>query len=214
MTLAEVAERLNARNAPMRQGPVLPPLLLMSDPFRLPDPARAAEGLPRGSGIILREPDAEVRRRRAEALLPFARARGLILLIGNDPALAFALGAHGVHFSEARLSEALGARRRPDWLLTGAAHSLAALRQAARAGLDAALLSPVFPTASHPDARPLGPFLFAKLVRRAALPVYALGGLTSRNAALLLASGAVGLAGIEGLSARQTERSLEPPLAR
>jgi thiamine monophosphate synthase len=40
---------------------------------------------------------------------------------------------------------------------------------------------------------------FAALVRRAGLPVYALGGVTPQNAPRLLSSGAAGLAMVEGL---------------
>ncbi len=44
------------------------------------------------------------------------------------------------------------------------------------------LLSPVFPTRSHPDARTLGPTRFRLLARRANMPVIALGGMDQRGA--------------------------------
>ena len=73
------------------------------------------------------------------------------------------------------------------------------LRAAASAGADAALLAPVFATASHPDARALGPHRFAALSRQSRLPVYALGGIDRDRAQLLQGTGAVGIAGIGGL---------------
>ena len=63
-------------------------------------------------------------------------------------------------------------------------------------GADAALLSPVFATASHPDERPLGLEGFNLLAAQAGLPVYALGGINANNAARLLSGRAVGIAAI------------------
>ncbi|MFP6690036.1 MAG: thiamine phosphate synthase, partial [Alphaproteobacteria bacterium] len=82
------------------------------------------------------------------------------------------------------------------WLITVAAHSRAALHHAAMCGADAALLSPVFATESHPERRPLGPEGFNLLAARAALPVYALGGIDRHNAARLLCGRAAGIAAI------------------
>ena len=173
----------------------------MTDPERLPDPEAAARRLPPGSGVILRAYRDPERTRLAEALADTARHQRLTLLISNDAALARKVGAGGVHLSEAELDKAPFIRREHDGLITGAAHSLAALETAARAGVDAALLSPVFETASHPDRVPLGLHGFAALSTRARLPVYALGGITARNASRLLATKAIGIAGIGALSA-------------
>jgi len=46
-------------------------------------------------------------------------------------------------------------------------------------------MSPVFATASHKQTRPLTPVRAAFIAAHAPVPVYALGGVTSRNAALL-----------------------------
>lgn len=183
-------------------GRALPPLLLVTDPARTPEPWRAAARLPAGAGIVFRAfgaPDAiETGRRLAEA----AEARGLTLLVGADPDLAEAVGAHGLHLPERRLSQGPALRAsRPGWLLTGAAHSGEALARAAAAGLDAALLSPVFASASPSAGAPLGPARFAELARAAALPVYALGGVTAGTAPALAGSGACGIAAAEGVIA-------------
>ena len=90
--------------------------------------------------------------------------------------------------------------RGPRWL-TAAAHGRAGLVRAARAGARAALLSPVFPTASHPGAPTLGPVRFAGLVRASPLPVYALGGIDARRARRLAGTGACGLAGVGAFAA-------------
>ena len=73
--------------------------------------------------------------------------------------------------------------RHPDWIITSSAHSLRALMHVAH--LDAIFLSPVFATASHRGAQPLTPVRAAFIAAQAQVPVYALGGVTARNAVLL-----------------------------
>ncbi len=89
--------------------------------------------------------------------------------------------------------------RRPGWILTGAAHDARALKRAQRAGLDAALMSPVFSSRSPSAHGQLGAVRFASLARGAGLPVYALGGVNGRTAPRLLSTGAAGLAAVDGL---------------
>ena len=193
MKLAELAKRLNSENA---AGLGLPPLLLITDAQRLPDQAGAAELLPSGSAVLLRDYDMVARDALAYRLAEVARRRGLKLLIAGDAALAIRVGAAGIHLPEARAGEARRWRHRRHWLITVAVHSRQALRQAAMCGADAALLSPVFATASHPDERPLGLEGFNLLAAQAGLPVYALGGINANNAARLLSGRAVGIAAI------------------
>jgi thiamine-phosphate pyrophosphorylase len=150
--------------------------------------------------VLLRDYDAPERAALAEALRVATRRHGLLLLVGGDWRLAARVDADGLHLPEwqARTGYRFD-RARPGWLITAAAHSRAALIAAARAGADAALLSPVFPTRSHPVARPLGPVRFAALAHGAPLPVYALGGIDARARRRLNACGMTGFAGISGL---------------
>jgi thiamine-phosphate pyrophosphorylase len=116
--------------------------------------------------------------------------------IAGDPALA--READGLHLPEARAREAAHWRvRRPDWIITASAHSLRALT--ASPHLDAVFLAPVFATASHPGAPALTPVRAALIAAQSPVPVYALGGVTARNAALLAPSFS-GIAAITGLS--------------
>ena len=176
----------------------LPSLFFVTDPNRTPDPAAIAAGLPRGCGVIYRAFGRADALPVGRALAAVARARGLVLLVGADEALAAALGADGLHLPERDLHRARAIRaRRPAWLVTGAAHGAAALRRGR--GLDALLLSPVFDSRSPSAGPALGPTRFATLVRGAAAPVYALGGVNGATAPRLLASGAAGLAAVDGL---------------
>ena len=179
MTLANPARRRK-----------FPALILVTDPVRLPDPRALMERLPRGAGVLLRpygQPEAEGLARRLAAT---ARRRGLVLLVaGADWRLAAKVGAAGVHLPEAvARGHCLAGLRL--WLKRGrllsiAAHSRAGLARAARLGADAALLSPVFPTASHPGAPTIGATRFALWARDARVPVVALGGIDRRSARTL-----------------------------
>jgi thiamine-phosphate pyrophosphorylase len=154
------------------------PLVMMTDD-RAADWARAARRLPYGSVVVVRARDAARRRHLADQLKGLAR-----LLIADDPDLAAQLGAAGLHLPERRMREASHWRARfPDWIITSSAHSLRALMGAGM--LDAVFLSPVFATSSHNRARPLTPVRAAFIATQSPVPVYALGGINGRNAALL-----------------------------
>ena len=199
-TLWRVAATLNRRAAQGNaRATALPSMFFVTDPGRTPDPLAIAGRLPRGAGVIYRAFGAADALETALALRRLAERRGLILLIGADGWLAQRCGAHGVHLPERDLH--LGPRlaaRRPDWLITGAAHSARALHAAGRAGLDAALVSSVFPSNSPSAKAELTPIRLARLTGQARLPVYALGGVSAATAARLIGTGVAGLAAVEG----------------
>ena len=190
-----------AARRPRGKGARVPALLFVTDPDRTPDPAAAADTLPRGAGVVFRgfgRPDAEAKLR---ALAAVARRRRLVLLVGADAGLARRVGADGVHLPERLVHLAPRLRRaRPGWILTGAAHGERALRRAARFGLDAVLLSPVFPSRSPSAGTPLGLVRLARLAGGTTLPVVALGGVDGRTARGLARAGAAGIAAVEALA--------------
>ena len=175
----------------------------MTDETRPQDPVTAARNLPRGCAIIVRHRDNASRALLALRLQAIAQSRDLLLLISQDCELAIKIGAHGLHLPESRARDAAHWKAlRPQWLITAAAHSAAALASAARAGAAAALLAPVFPTRSHPDRSTLGVVRARLIARSAPLPVYALGGVNAATVLRLLESGFAGIAAIEALSQR------------
>ncbi|MEO5374433.1 MAG: thiamine phosphate synthase [Alphaproteobacteria bacterium] len=203
MTLADIARILNSR---ARRGRGLPALLLLTDDARGPDPEQATARLPRGCGVVLRSyglPESQ-RLALARRLATLCRRRGLRLLIAGDVGLAVAVGADGIHLPEGMarhgvLAPLLGWRRRRRGLLSVAAHGPAALWRAGALGADCALLSPVFPTSSHPGAPTIGTVRFAGWCRAAPVPVLALGGVRVDSARRLMDSGAAGLATVGGV---------------
>lgn len=182
----------------------LPPLLLFTDPVRTPDPLAAAAALPAGGAVVYRAFGATDRLQVAQALRRQTRDRGVRLLIGADPALAAACRADGVHLPERLAHRARALRQaQPGWMVTAAAHSLTAARAGLAGGAHAVVVSTAFPSASPSAGPPLGPLRLAALTRSVGGPVYALGGVQTKNARRLLASGVVGLAAVEGLAPRK-----------
>ncbi len=177
LALARAAAHLSARH-----GGELPALVLMTDDERLADPLAAARDLPRGSMVIVRARQAAHRAKLAAAMLVLAGSRHLFILIADDPALAARLGADGLHLPEAHAHTAAHWRAlHPRWLITVASHGNAPVPPAA----DAAFLSPVFATHSHPNRANLSAIRASFIAARARKPVYALGGIDAHNAACL-----------------------------
>lgn len=156
---------------------------------------------PRRSGVIFRHYHLPPVARRAafRQVLRLCRARGHVAVLAGSAREALAWGADGAYGPPALLAPGPAALR----LCT--AHSLRELAAAARARADAVLLSPVFPSRSHPDGRSLGPVRFLLLARRSPVPVIALGGMTATSARHLPT---YGWAAIDGL-ARKTRGILK-----
>jgi thiamine-phosphate pyrophosphorylase len=152
-------------------------------------PAIARAGL----GLIFRHYSCGQRRDRAIEFEKKCRAAGVLFLISADEKMALELNADGLHLPE-YLSEKIAPikTRHPNWIITTACHSGAALKRAAAA--DLALLSPVFPTQSHDGDHALGAANFSRLARQHQKPVFALGGIDEKNCHSF--SRAAGIAGI------------------
>jgi len=115
------------------------------------------------------------RLRFADAVCRQAHGYGALVVINDDDGIARAVGADGVHLSSARLA---GCTLRPDFTWVGAScHNVAEITRAGELGLDYALLGPVLPTPTHPEAAGLGWSEFAGEVAGNTLPVLALGGM-------------------------------------
>ena len=154
--------------------------------------------LPRGAGVVFRAFGRPEALEQGRALRRLARDRGLIFLVGADPALARALRADGLHLPERAIPSRVDRRSWPrGFLFTAAAHSLAAIHRASRARLDGVVVSAIFPSASPSAGRPLGPLTLASWIRAAKCPVHALGGVDRSTARGLKLTGARGFAAID-----------------
>ena len=177
---------------PLRQP--FPDLWLLSDERNDAGLEAALRRLPRGSGFIYRHyhlGDA-ARVARWFALLRIVRQCGHVAILADSSLTAREWGADGIYGAPRALYPTA-----KDLLTLATAHDLAEIGLANRLGADAVLLSPVFPTRSHPDAPVLGPVRFRLLAAHARMPVIALGGMTGRTARRL---GWPRWAAIDGLS--------------
>jgi len=91
-----------------------------------------------------------------------------LLIVHSQADVAEAVGADGVHVGAGSIDEIPAMRQwlnRADIMISASCH----------------LLSPVFPTASHPGVPHLGAKRFQALAKASPLPVVALGGITPEN---------------------------------
>jgi len=106
------------------------------------------------------------------------------LIIHSQADIAKAVNADGVHLASSDIAEIPSMR---DWLgmpnmrISTSCHDLQELQKSHQAGADFAMLSPVFPTQSHPDAPILGIDAFKKIADASPLPIIALGGIDATN---------------------------------
>jgi len=114
----------------------------------------------------------------------------------------FGWPAHGIHLDTRQLMT-LDKRPLPeDRLVIASCHDLEEIHIADSLGVDLVTLSPVMPTRSHPDASPMGWYDFERVVRRAPLPVMALGGMRPEDWGRARSIGAFGIAGISAFGWR------------
>lgn len=166
----------------MRRKNPLPRLWLTTDARNDAALEAALARLPRGSGLIYRHyhlADA-ARLARFRALRRTARSKGHIVVLADSALTARAWGADGIYGTPRALSP-----RRRGLIHLATAHDVREIALAGRLRADAILLSPVFPTRSHPGGAVLGPVRFRLMARLARVPVIALGGMDRRAACRL-----------------------------
>jgi len=114
----------------------------------------------------------------------------------------FGWPADGIHLNTRQLMT-LDKRPLPaDRLLIASCHDLEEIHIADSLDADLVTLSPVMTTASHPEASPMGWDDFERVVRRAPLPVMALGGVRPDDWGRARSIGAFGVAGISAFGWR------------
>ncbi|MBF0355416.1 MAG: thiamine phosphate synthase [Alphaproteobacteria bacterium] len=179
---------------------ISPVLVFMTDE-RVSDNLSVLRRLPAGSWVILRFLPGRPLPFDPKDAVKLCKIHRLKLLVAKDHRLAERIGADGLHLPEALalhtcLAPALSwLRAKPGRLLTISAHSEQAVLRASKLAPSAILCSPVFATASHPEAKPLGALRFARLCRLTQRPVIALGGVKRSTARRLAFTKAAGFAG-------------------
>ena len=128
---------------------------------------------------------------QARALVSLCRPRGVPLIVNDDPDLAVAVGADGVHLGRDDADPATVRRQLPEAIIGVSCYDQPALaRQAAAAGADYVGIGSLFPSGTKPRAVPASLSLLAQARAAGGLPVAGIGGIRPDNAASVVAAGA------------------------
>ena len=158
--------------------PALPRIWLVTDARNDAELDHTIARLPRGSGVIFRH----------YHLMPNERAARLAQVRRLCRRFAHRLEIAGQGYGPPAPHRTLAT-----------AHNLREIGRANRCGAQAVLISPVFPTRSHPGGPTLGRVRLLLHARRAQMPVIALGGMSVRRFSGLPVHG---WAAIDGLVAQ------------
>lgn len=138
-------------------------------------------------------------RELAKLVLDLCRLKGSKVLFNGSPELAVSLGYDGVHLDTTQLQYVASRPLPDDKLVAASCHNSKELNKARHIDCDFAVLGPVKPTLSHPDAPAMGWDNFGKLTRHCDIPIYALGGMTENDYEQAWGYGAQGIAAIRSL---------------
>lgn len=146
-------------------------------------------------------PDAGTKLDRARQLVALCRRYHTPMIVNDDPDLALAAGADGVHVGEED-APCRAARERlgPDAIIGVSCYdSLDAALAAREAGADYVAFGAFFPTSTKQPRARATPALLRAAAARLDVPIAAIGGITAENAGPLVAAGASLLAVVSAL---------------
>lgn len=186
-------------------------LYAITDPTLIPDEhlLSAAHAALKGGARLLQYRDKTASRKqqryRAQQLQALCAENNSLFIVNDDPALAAASGADGVHIGQAdasleRARDCLGS----DKIIGVTCHSnLDLAKDAAQAGADYVAFGRFFSSHTKPSA-PAATLDILSHAQTLPCPVVAIGGITPDNAPLLLQQGVQCLAVIHALFRHQT----------
>lgn len=129
--------------------------------------------------------------RLARLMHPITRDAGVPLVINDHPLVAASVGSEGVHVGQDDLSVAETRRIVGASCFVGkSTHSLAQASSALAEGADYIGFGPLFATGTKPDYMPVGLSEIAEVERRAAVPVFCIGGIKLDRLPQVLSAGA------------------------
>ena len=156
--------------------------------------AKVAAALDGGAAAVQyrsKELASAAREAQARALARVLAARGGVYIVNDDPELAKAVGADGVHIGEDDAS--IGAAREllgPERLIGVSCYDdFARAERAIADGADYVAFGSFFPSGTKPQARRADVTLLSR-ARTLGVPVVAIGGITAGNARFLIDAGA------------------------
>lgn len=199
--LYNLERRMLSMTGEGRRMPVAPFLYAFVDRSWIPaeDVREAAGELISGGADIIQYrakecTDSEKRRDLLE-IVPVARSGSVPIIVNDLPEIAAETGADGVHLGmndpdplEARSILGRGS------IIGLTVHEGEEIGQEALEAVDYIAFGAIYPTRTKPDIGTVGTELLARICRESALPVVAIGGISSENIEEVLDAGASGAA--------------------
>lgn len=162
--------------------------------------------------VQYREKNISTRQMVAEALelRDLCRAQRVPFIVNDRVDVALAVDADGVHVGQDDMPVALARQLMgPDKLVGASAENVEQALAAVADGADYLGVSPIFATATKPDAgEPLGIERLRGIVSKSIVPVVGIAGINASNAASVVCAGAAGVAVVSAIvSADYVERA-------
>jgi thiamine-phosphate pyrophosphorylase len=155
--------------------------------------------------VQYRNKNAKTREMYEEAVCLREICRDTLFLINDRVDIALAVNADGVHLGQSDMP--CGAARRllgEEKIIGITVHNLAEAVQAESIGADYLGVSPIFQTATKPDAgKPAGISLIEEIRAIVDIPLIAIGGIDHSNAIDVIRAGADGLCAISSVVAKE-----------
>ena len=157
------------------------------------------------SVVQYRNKNAKTREMYEEAVRLREICRDTLFLINDRVDIALAVDADGVHLGQSDMPCEAARRLLGDKKIIGiTVHNLAEAVEAESIGADYLGVSPIFQTATKPDAgKPSGISLIEEIRANVDIPLIAIGGIDHSNAIDVIRAGADGLCAISSVVAKE-----------
>ena len=157
------------------------------------------------SVVLYRNKNAKTREMYEEAVRLRDICRDTLFLINDRVDIALAVNADGVHLGQSDMPcEAARKLLGGEKIIGITVHNLAEAVQAEGIGADYLGVSPIFQTATKPDAgKPSGISLIEEIRANVDIPLIAIGGIDHSNAKDVIRAGADGLCAISSVVAKE-----------
>jgi thiamine-phosphate pyrophosphorylase len=155
--------------------------------------------------VQYRNKDANTKEMYEEAVRLREICNNALFLINDRIDVALVVDSDGVHLGQSDMPYA-AARKilGPDKIIGITVHNLSEALEAQKLGADYLGVSPIFPTATKPDAgKPAGIVLIEKIRALVDIPLIAIGGINLANAPEVIRAGADGLCAISAVVTKE-----------
>ncbi|WP_375162392.1 thiamine phosphate synthase [Bacillus sp. V3B] len=138
----------------------------------------------------------------AEELQFLCRQAKIPFIVNDDIDLALAINADGVHIGQEDEPALMVKEKIKDKILGVSVHNFEEATMAMKAGADYFGVGPIFPTKTKADAKEVQGVKIIQELRAKGMmiPIVGIGGITSKNAAIVIEGGADGVSVISAIS--------------